>query len=159
MVSRHTDPLTIGQLAERSGLAASALRFYEQLDLIRASRTPGGARRYPRSTLRRVAFIRAAQAVGLSLADIGAALQSLPGERTPTRSDWARLSRQFRALLDARIRDLERLRDGLTDCIGCGCLSLQRCQLYNRNDELAAQGAGAHRLQVPRLADTSQSPA
>lgn len=146
MTRRHDDPLTIGQLAARSGLAASALRFYEEEGLIRSTRTAGGARRYPRATLRRVAFVRAAQQLGLSLAEIRQALAELPGERTPTRADWARLSRGFRRLLDQRIEELESLRDGLTECIGCGCLSLRRCRLYNPDDCLAAEGQGARRL-------------
>jgi MerR family transcriptional regulator, redox-sensitive transcriptional activator SoxR len=140
------DQLTISQLAARSGVAASALRFYEARGLIASERTSGNQRRYARPMLRRVAFIRAAQRVGLSLDEIAAALAQLPTDRTPTRSDWARLSRSWRHALDARIEDLERLRDSLTSCIGCGCLSLSRCGLLNPDDRIAARGAGARYL-------------
>lgn len=139
--------LTIGELAGRSGLSASALRFYESEGLITASRTSGGQRRYERATLRRVAFVRAAQQVGLSLEQIRAALATLPEGRTPTKADWGRLSRGWRPLLDARIAEIEALRDRLTSCIGCGCLSLRACQLYNPGDKLAQRGHGAQRLQ------------
>lgn len=135
--------LTIGELARRSGLATSALRFYEREGLIRAERSSGRQRRYPRSTLRRVAFIRAAQEVGLSLDKIRAALTSLPDARTPNKADWARLGRTFRRDLDERLAHLTRLRDKLTACIGCGCLSLTSCGLYNRGDRAARLGAGA----------------
>lgn len=134
--------LTIGELAARSGVAASALRYYEKQGLIRAGRTGGNQRRYPRSELRRVAFVRVAQRVGLSLEEIRDALSTLPEERTPTKADWTRLSRAWRGRLDAQIGLLERLRDSLDGCIGCGCLSLQRCQLYNPGDVLAGQGSG-----------------
>ena len=140
------DALTIGELAARSGVAASALRYYERLGLIAARRTTGNQRRYDRSTLRRVAFIRIAQQVGVSLDEIRQALAMLPESRTPTRADWTRLSRHWRSRLEARISLLERLRDDLDGCIGCGCLSLQRCRLYNRDDELAAEGTGPRRL-------------
>lgn len=138
--------LTIGELALRSGVAHSALRYYEQLGLIHATRTSGNQRRYQRSELRRVAFIRIAQQVGLSLDEISEALSSLPEERTPTKADWARLSRRWRSRLDEQIGLLERLRDRLTGCIGCGCLSLQRCALSNPGDELAADGPGPRYL-------------
>ncbi len=144
------DELTIGAVAARSGVAVSAVRFYDDQGLIRSVRSPAGHRRYPRSTLRRIAFIRAAQHVGVSLADIGSALAALPGGRAPNRADWAELSRGFRERLDGQIRALERLRDGLADCIGCGCLSLQRCRLYNRDDVCADAGPGARRLTDPR---------
>lgn len=146
------DWLTIGQLAARSGSSPSALRFYEAQGLLASARTHGNQRRYARATLRRVAFIRAAQEVGLSLEAIRDALASLPDGRTPTVEDWARLSRVFRAQLDARIEALGRLRDKLTGCIGCGCLSLRRCQLYNPGDDAAARGPGARFLlgDVPR---------
>lgn len=138
--------LTIGELARRSGVAASALRFYEDAGLLESVRAAGGARRYPRSALRRVAVIQAAKAVGMPLADLKQALDALPNRRTPTKADWERLSRSWRARLDERIDELQRLRDGLTSCIGCGCLSLRSCALFNPGDELAAQGPGARRL-------------
>lgn len=138
-----TDLLTVGAVAARSGFAASALRYYERLGLIEASRTTGGQRRYPRSTLRRLAFIRAARNVGLSLDEVAAALATLPGSRTPTRADWTRLSRSWRSRLDEQIEALTRLRDGLDSCIGCGCLSLRRCAFSNPSDAAAAQGPGA----------------
>ena len=144
------DELTIGQVAARAGVAPSALRYYEDQGLVTASRTPGGARRYPRSVLRRLAFVRAAQNVGLSLGEVRAALATLPEGRPPTARDWARLSRAWRDRLDEQIAALERLRDGLTSCIGCGCLSLTRCRLYNPSDVAAAEGAGA-RLLPPAL--------
>ncbi len=138
--------LTIGEVASRAGVTTSALRFYDSQGLIAAERTTGNQRRYPRSTLRRVAFVRAAQQVGLSLEDIAAALATLPQERTPTKSDWERLSRSWHGLLDTRIAELEALRDRLTGCIGCGCLSLRSCSLMNPGDVLASQGPGAVRL-------------
>ncbi|SDY16105.1 MerR family transcriptional regulator, redox-sensitive transcriptional activator SoxR [Micromonospora pattaloongensis] len=136
------ESLTIGELAARSGVAPSALRYYERLGLIRAVRTTGNQRRYERSELRRVSFIRIAQQVGVSLEEIREALDSLPDSRTPNKSDWARLSERWRARLDEKIGLLTRLRDDLTGCIGCGCLSLQRCGLYNPGDALAADGPG-----------------
>lgn len=138
--------LTIGALSERSGVAHSALRYYEELELIRSTRTDGGQRRYKRDVLRRVAFIRIAQMVGLSLDEIAAALASLPQRRTPTHDDWARLSSSWRPRLDAQIALMERLRDRLTGCIGCGCLSLDLCKLVNPDDVAAELGAGAVRL-------------
>ncbi|MFF9487268.1 redox-sensitive transcriptional activator SoxR [Streptomyces sp. NPDC014676] len=126
--------LTVGQLSARSGAAVSALRFYEAKGLIGSRRTSGNQRRYSRDTLRRVAFIRAAQRVGIPLATIREALAELPEGRTPTRDDWAHLSEAWRSELDERIRQLNRLRDHLTDCIGCGCLSLESCVLSNPND-------------------------
>jgi MerR family transcriptional regulator, redox-sensitive transcriptional activator SoxR len=141
--------LTIGELARRSGVAPSALRYYERLGLIRAVRTGGNQRRYERAELRRVAFIRISQQVGVSLEEIREALASLPESRTPTRADWARLSAHWRGRLNERISYLERLRDELTGCIGCGCLSLQRCRLYNPDDQLAAEGAGPRLLLPP----------
>jgi MerR family redox-sensitive transcriptional activator SoxR len=140
------DELTIGQVATRSGVAPSALRYYEDQGLIRADRTPGGARRYARSVLRRLAFVRAAQNVGLSLTEIRDALATLPEGRPPTARDWARLSVGWRDRLDEQIAALERLRDGLTSCIGCGCLSLTRCRLSNPGDIAAQDGAGARWL-------------
>lgn len=138
--------LTIGELALRAGLATSALRYYEAQGLIAGVRSAGGQRRYPREVLRRVAFVRAAQAVGLSLDRIREALATLPDGRTPTRADWTRLSRQWRPLLDERIAALTRLRDQLDGCIGCGCLSLRRCALYNPADRAAGLGDGARYL-------------
>ena len=139
--------LTIGQLAERSGVATSALRFYESRGLIAAERTTGNQRRYLKSTLRRVAFIRTAQQIGLSLDEIGDALATLPDSRTPTKSDWHRLSQAWRPRLDEQIRRIELLRERLDGCIGCGCLSLRSCALINPGDELAAAGPGAVRLE------------
>ena len=140
------DGLPIGEVAARSGLAPSALRHYEAQGLITATRTAGGARRFPRSVLRRLAFVRAAQNVGLSLGEVREALATLPEGRPPTARDWARLSRAWRDRLDEQIAALERLRDGLTSCIGCGCLSLTRCRLYNPSDVAGAEGAGARWL-------------
>ncbi len=138
--------LTAGQLSARSGVAVSALHFYEAEGLISARRTAGNQRRYPRHTLRRVAFIRASQRVGIPLRTIKDALDRLPGNRTPTRQDWARLSAAWRKDLDDRISQLERLRDRLTGCIGCGCLSIDACQLTNPGDVLGEEGPGAHCL-------------
>src|ERR671932_2319123 len=138
--------LTIGQVSARSGVAASALRFYEQQGLISATRTAGGARRFPRAVLRRLAFVRAAQNVGLSLAEIRDALGTLPDGRPPTARDWARLSRGWRERLDEQIAALVQLRDGLDSCIGCGCLSLARCALQNPADVAASSGPGARWL-------------
>ena len=138
--------LTIGEMAERTGVAPSALRFYEAEGLIVAARSAGGQRRYPRSTLRRVAFVRVAQRVGLSLDEIRAALATLPSSRTPTKSDWARLSASWRPRLDDQIAVLERLRDELTSCVGCGCLSLRSCTLYNPGDVAARNGPGPRYL-------------
>jgi MerR family transcriptional regulator, redox-sensitive transcriptional activator SoxR len=138
--------LTVGQLSARSGAAISALHFYEARGLIASRRTAGNQRRYPRHMLRRVAFIRASQRVGLPLATIKQALDQLGDSRTPTRSDWARLSAAWRDDLDARIAQLQRLRDSLTGCIGCGCLSLDTCQLANPGDRLGNDGPGARNL-------------
>jgi MerR family redox-sensitive transcriptional activator SoxR len=140
------ETLTIGQVSARAGIAPSALRYYEQQGLVEATRTPGGARRYSRSVLRRLAFVRAAQNVGLSLAEIKAALATLPPGRPPTVADWARLSEGWRDRLDEQIAALTRLRDGLTSCIGCGCLSLGTCALSNPADVAASDGAGARWL-------------
>lgn len=142
----NTDLLTIGEIAHRAGLATSAVRYYEKQGLLSSVRTGGGQRRYPRAVLRRLAFVRAAQNVGLSLAEIRAALATLPAGRTPTRADWAALSRSWQGRLDAQIAGLTALRDGLTSCIGCGCLSLRRCALSNPGDTAAASGAGARYL-------------
>jgi MerR family transcriptional regulator, redox-sensitive transcriptional activator SoxR len=146
--------LAIGEVSARSGMAPSALRYYEDQGLITSSRTPGGARRYPRSVLRRLAVIRAARNVGLSLPEIRSALETLPPGRPPTTTDWARLSQGWRDRLDEQIAALSRLRDGLTSCIGCGCLSLERCALSNPGDVAAREGAGARWL-PPALRRTS----
>ena len=140
------EELTIGELAARSGVAASALRFYEERGLIHAERTSGNQRRYPRHMLRRVALVQGGRAAGIPLERIREALDSLPTERPPTRRDWERLSRRWRADIDRRIETLEAVRDRLTTCIGCGCLSIGRCSLLNPGDEAAALGAGAHYL-------------
>ena len=140
--------LTIGQVADRSGVPHTALRFYEESGLIEAQRTAGNQRRYPRAVLRRLAFIRTAQRVGLSLEQIRDALAGLPDGRVPTKTDWARLSRSWRTELDARIDALQRLRDRLTGCIGCGCLSLRSCTLRNHEDEMAELGPGALKLKA-----------
>ncbi|MGZ4436401.1 MAG: redox-sensitive transcriptional activator SoxR [Nocardioidaceae bacterium] len=138
-----TAPLTIGELSARSGVATSALRYYEELGLIASERTAGNQRRYSRATLRRVAFVRSAQRVGLTLDEVAEALATLPAGRTPTKADWARLSRSWRPRLEAQIERLERLRDKLDGCIGCGCLSLRTCALNNPDDEVAPRGPGA----------------
>jgi MerR family transcriptional regulator, redox-sensitive transcriptional activator SoxR len=134
--------LTIGEVARRSGVAASALRFYEQRELIASERAGSGHRRYPRSVLRRVAFIVFAQRIGLSLDEIGAELAKLPPGRAPTRRDWSALSSKWTTRIDDKIAELERLKAGLTECIGCGCLSLDRCQLSNPRDRAASLGPG-----------------
>jgi MerR family transcriptional regulator, redox-sensitive transcriptional activator SoxR len=137
-----SDVLTIGEVAVRSGVAASALRFYEEQGLIASERNDSGHRRYPRRVLRRVAFIVFAQKVGLSLEEIRRELATLPRNRAPERADWAKLSGSWRVRIDERIAELERLRAGLTECIGCGCLSLDRCQFANPGDRAARRGAG-----------------
>jgi len=138
--------LAIGEVAERSGVAPSALRYYEDCGLLHSERAQSGHRRYAADVLRRVAFIQAAQRVGLSLQEIGDALASLPEHRTPNHRDWARLSASWRARLDQQIDLLERLRDNLDGCIGCGCLSLSSCALYNARDRAARFGPGARYL-------------
>ncbi|MCA2176930.1 redox-sensitive transcriptional activator SoxR [Nonomuraea glycinis] len=145
-VAWNSRELTVGQLAERSGVAVSALHFYETKGLISSRRTAGNQRRYSRDTLRRVAFVRLSQRLGIPLKTIKDALAELPEERTPTRDDWARLSGAWRRELDDRIEQLQRLRDDLTDCIGCGCLSLDRCALANPYDRLGEEGPGARRI-------------
>lgn len=142
----NASELTIGELSERSGVAASALRYYEREGLIRSTRTPGGQRRYQREVLRRVSFIRIAQRLDVSLDEIRASLATLPGERTPTKADWERLARSWSDRLDERIATLEHLRDDLGECIGCGCLSLRSCSLYNANDAAASLGSGPRYL-------------
>ncbi len=147
--------LPIGELARRAGIAASALRFYEAQGLIAGGRSAGGHRQYPRHVLRRVAFIRAAQAVGLELTQIRKALAGLPEGRTPTKADWQRLASAWQPLLDERIAALQRLRNQLAGCIGCGCLSLKACALYNPQDTAAARGPGARYLAGDRPPVTS----
>jgi MerR family transcriptional regulator, redox-sensitive transcriptional activator SoxR len=137
-----SEMLSIGQVAERSGVATSALRFYEERGLIRSERASSGHRRFNRPVIRRVAFIVFAQRVGLSLDEIGEELSKLPADRVPTRNDWAKLSASWTSRIDERIAELERLKEGLTECIGCGCLSLGRCQLANPGDRIAARGPG-----------------
>ncbi|MFE9645677.1 redox-sensitive transcriptional activator SoxR [Streptomyces sp. NPDC006365] len=148
-ISEKIHELTVGQLSARSGAAVSALHFYESKGLIGSRRTAGNQRRYSRDTLRRVAFVRAAQRVGIPLATIRDALAELPEGRTPTREDWAHLSETWRSELDERIKQLSRLRDHLTDCIGCGCLSLETCVLSNPDDVFGEKQSGS-RLMVER---------
>jgi MerR family redox-sensitive transcriptional activator SoxR len=137
---------SVGEVARRSGVAVSTLHFYETKGLIRSERTGGNQRRYGGDVLRRVAIIKVAQEVGISLAEIGTTLASLPEGRTPDRKDWSLLSKRWRDDLDRRIRKLEALRDGLDDCIGCGCLSIDKCRLRNPDDRLGEEGPGARRL-------------
>jgi MerR family redox-sensitive transcriptional activator SoxR len=150
------DLITIGELSERTGVAPSALRFYEQEGLIQATRSPGGQRRFHREVLRRVSFIRIAQRVGLSLDQIRESLASLPASRTPNKADWARLSQSWRPQLDDHIAVLQRLRDELTECIGCGCLSLRSCALYNHDDVAAGLGPGPRYLLGDTHADAEE---
>ena len=138
--------LSIGEVSARSGVAPSALRFYERQGLITSTRTDGNQRRYDRAVLRRIAFVQAGRAAGVPLSEVREALDGLPTRRTPSREDWERLSSRWRDDLDARIETLQALRDRLTTCIGCGCLSIDQCDLLNPDDEAAAQGAGAHYL-------------
>jgi len=140
--------LSIGEVSARSGVAPSALRFYERGGLISSKRTDGNQRRYERPVLRRIAFIQAGRAAGITLGEIRAALDGLPARRSPSRQDWERLSNRWRADLDARIATLEALRDRLTICIGCGCLSIDKCELLNPEDEAAERGPGAHYLKA-----------
>jgi MerR family redox-sensitive transcriptional activator SoxR len=144
--SGHPDLLTIAELSARSGAAPSALRYYEGLGLISATRTAGNQRRYPRHMLRRVAFIRAGRQLGLELREIQASLALLPEGRAPTRAEWSRAARSWQARIDAKIADLQRMSETLASCIGCGCLSLRRCSLYNPGDRAARLGAGARWL-------------
>ncbi len=146
---RASDVIAIGDLAARTGLSVSAIRFYEAKGLIEPFRSAGGQRRFLRSDIRRLSFIRIAQALGLSIEGIGAELAKLPYGRTPTASDWAKISRAMRKMLDAKIAMLERTRDRLDGCIGCGCLSLKKCALYNPEDRAAAQGSGPHYVLRP----------
>jgi MerR family transcriptional regulator, redox-sensitive transcriptional activator SoxR len=145
--------LTIGEVSRRSGVAASALRFYEERGLIASERAGSGHRRYPRPVLRRIAFIVFAQRIGLTLDEIGAELARLPSERAPTGRDWSRLARRWTSRIEQRIAELERLRLGLTECIGCGCLSLDRCRLANPDDRAARFGPGPRYWVGDRLPD------
>ena len=147
--SQPTRRLAIGDLASRAGLATSAIRFYEEHGLVRSERNEAGHRRYTPDALRRVSFIKVAQHVGLSLAEIREALDSLPESRTPTAADWGRLATSWRPMIDERIRLLEAMREKLDGCIGCGCLSLDNCALYNRDDEVAVRGPGPRLLLDP----------
>lgn len=142
--------LTVGDVARRAGVAVSTLHFYETKGLISSDRTGGNQRRYGGNILRRVAIIKVAQEVGIPLAEIAAQLNALPEGRTPNRADWSLLSAAWRADLDRRIKQLQKLRDGLTDCIGCGCMSIDTCPLRNRDDRLAKDGPGARRLIIAR---------
>ena len=146
-----TEALTIGEVAKRSGVATSALRFYEERGLIHSERNAFGHRRYARAVIRRVAFIVFAQRVGLTLEEVGAELAKLPQNRVPERLDWAKVSGGWTSRIDERIAELERLRTGLTECIGCGCLSLDRCQLANPCDRAARRGPGpCYWIEAPR---------
>jgi MerR family redox-sensitive transcriptional activator SoxR len=142
----HLSELTVGQLATRSGVSVSALHFYERQELITSRRTSGNQRRYPRETLRRVALIQIAQRVGIPLSEVRECFESLPDNRVPTRRDWERLSARWRAKLDQRIHHLQQLREKFTDCVGCGCLSIDRCLLANPDDKLGHTGPGPRRL-------------
>ncbi len=148
--------LTIGALSERTGIATSALRYYEDEGLLHATRSDGGQRRYTRDVIRRVSFIRVAQQVGLSLEEIREALSSLPDSRTPNQRDWERLSNSWRPRLDAQIAMLENLRDRLDGCIGCGCLTLKVCALYNPDDQAGARGSGPRYLMGDSSAVSSE---
>jgi MerR family redox-sensitive transcriptional activator SoxR len=141
-IAKKDKLLTIGEAAKRCGVAASTLRFYESEQLIQSSRGPGNQRRYHRSMLRRISLIKVAQTLGLSLKEIGTALDTLPDKRTPNKRDWERLSRHWRDQLDLRIAGLQTMREQLSGCIGCGCLSLKNCALYNPADIAAKQGVG-----------------
>lgn len=145
--------LTVGQVAERSGLAVSALHFYETKGLIRSHRTSGNQRRYDREVLRRLAVIRMAQELGIPLAEVGEALSRVPAGHAPDASDWRNMSAAWRKQLDRRIILLTRMRDELTGCIGCGCLSTKKCPLFNRDDHLAEEGSGPRRLMRPNRQD------
>lgn len=141
-MARSTEVISIGQLAGRTGLAVSAIRFYETEGLVAPGRNAGGQRRFLKSDIRRLSFVMIAQQLGFSLDQIRTQLKALPLQRTPTQKDWAKISRGFRRELDTRINTLVRMRDNLDGCIGCGCLSLKKCALYNPDDRAARQGAG-----------------
>lgn len=144
--------MTIGQISRRSGVATSALRFYESRGLIHAERTSAGHRRYPRAVLRRIAFIVFAQKLGLSLEEVASELRKLARHEVPKRAEWAKLSASWQRLIDAKLAELERLRNGLTECIGCGCLSLDKCRLSNPSDRAAARGPGPAAWNAPARA-------
>ena len=152
---RSTDALSIGQLARRTGLAVSAIRYYETQGLIHPARNSGGQRRFLRSDIRRLSFVRIAQLFGFTLPKISALMASLPEGRTPTKRDWEKISREFRTTLDAQILTLEQMRDNLDGCIGCGCLSLKKCRLYNPDDNAARLGPGPRYVMGDRPADVS----
>ncbi len=143
-MDRH-DLLTIGEVATRSGVSVATVRFYEQRGLVSSMRTSGNQRRFERHVLRRIAVVRAAQRFGLTLTEVGEALATLPVDQPPTKRDWSRMSRRWHDLLTARIEAMTVVRDGLASCIGCGCLSLRACPVYNLDDELGAQGSGPQR--------------
>ena len=145
---RPGDMLPIGKIAKRTGVAVSAIRYYEAEGLVHPIRTEAGQRQFRRSDIRRISFVKIAQELGFSLSEIRAEMRKLPEGRTPTRADWERISRRFRAVLDARIDRLERTRNKLDGCIGCGCLSLTHCAIWNPQDQLAAEGPGARKLIV-----------
>lgn len=138
--------LTIGDVAARTGLAVSAIRYYEEMGLVRPDRNAGGQRRFVATDIRRLSFVMVTQKLGFSIAEIGEHMASLPGDRAPTKADWTRMSRTFRKRIDGRIAELETLRDRLDACIGCGCLSLRQCHLYNRSDEASEKGSGPRYL-------------
>lgn len=142
MALKHSDILTIGELAARTGVAVSALRYYEERGLVRSLRSAGQHRRFLRSDIRRVSFIRIAQSLGLTIEEVARAFASLPDGRTPTAADWRQISNEIRAVLDRKIAQLEQMREALDGCIGCGCLSLKRCALYNPQDQAGKGGAG-----------------
>ncbi len=145
-VLRGTDPLTIGELADRTGLSVSAIRFYEERGLLHPGRNAGGQRRFLRADIRRLSFVLVAQEFGFSIAEIAEQLKRLPEGRAPTKADWTRISREFRSHLDRRIERMTALRDKLDSCIGCGCLSMKTCQLYNSGDAAASKGRGPRYL-------------
>lgn len=154
MIGNTSDPatlLSVGDMAERAGITVSALHFFERQGLIESTRTAGNQRRYRREVLRRVAFIRVASRAGIPLKEVGEALHSLPENRTPTRKDWEHLSELWRQRLDGQIQELQQLRDDFTGCIGCGCLSLDRCAMLNPQDQLARHGAGPQLLRKPEV--------
>lgn len=149
--------LGIGDVSRRAGVSVATVRFYEEQGLLTSVRTGGNQRRYPRTVLRRLAFVAAAQRVGLSLAEIRECLMTLPSDRAPARADWTRLSRPWRSMVDARISELQALREDLDGCIGCGCLSLRRCALYNRDDGAATEGPGARWIARARTPESRRS--
>ena len=152
---RPTDAISIGQLSSRTGIAVSAIRYYETQGLVHPDRNAGGQRQFRRADIRRLSFVRIAQQFGFSIDQIGEQLRMLPEARTPTKADWGRIAVKFRAELDARIETLTKLRDNLDGCIGCGCLSLRKCKLYNPNDEARHKGSGPRYLMgdKPGIAD------